>query len=345
MLSRAVLYGATGLIAAAAVWHGFGRQTLPSAAGNAPSGRAAPGGAARPQPVLAASGGAARPQPVLAASDVALPASLAGSRAPRLPVGPDGHLAKVRAVREFFDYFLLARHDVMPVALDALVEREIDAQPIGAAARRDARELWPRYRACIAAFDAQPGATLAGAGLDPDAISGELERRAALARRWLGDWSTPFFDAEFRRQHDDLDRFRIARDPTLDDAQKRERLAALDLTLPPGERDARARAARQRDALATIARLDGQRATTDALRAQLGADVAARVARMQQDDDAWQARYRDYASERDRLDAQQLAPDARDARIAQLRQRDFPDPADALRAASLDAGRAAASAH
>ncbi|KWE88242.1 hypothetical protein WT54_13065 [Burkholderia territorii] len=332
MLSRAVLYGATGLIAAAAVWHGFGRQTSPSAAGNAPSGRAAPGSAARPQPVLAA-------------SDVALPASLAGSRAPSLPVGPDGHLAKVSAVREFFDYFLLARHDVMPVALDALVEREIDAQPIGAAARRDARELWPRYRACIAAFDAQPGATLAGAGLDPDAISGELERRAALARRWLGDWSTPFFDAEFRRQHDDLDRFRIARDPTLDDAQKRERLAALDLTLPPGERDARARAARQRDAIATIARLDGQRATTDALRAQLGADVAARVARMQQDDDAWQARYRDYASERDRLDAQQLAPDARDARIAQLRQRDFPDPADALRAASLDAGRAAASAH
>ncbi|MBM2772374.1 lipase chaperone [Burkholderia territorii] len=332
MLSRAVLYGATGLIAAAAVWHGFGRQTSPSAAGNAPSGRAAPGGAARPQPVLAA-------------SDVALPASLAGSRAPSLPVGPDGHLAKVRAVREFFDYFLLARHDVMPVALDALVEREIDAQPIGAAARRDARDLWPRYRACIAAFDAQPGAALAGAGLDPDAISGELERRAALARRWLGDWSTPFFDAEFRRQHDDLDRVRIARDPTLDDAQKRERLAALDLTLPPGERDARARAARQRDAIATIARLDGQRATTDALRAQLGADVAARVARMQQDDDAWQARYRDYASERDRLDAQQLAPDARDARIAQLRQRDFPDPADALRAASLDAGRAAASAH
>ncbi|WP_414016373.1 lipase secretion chaperone [Burkholderia territorii] len=332
MLSRAVLYGATGLIAAAAVWHGFGRQTSPSAAGNAPPGRAAPGGAARPQPVLAA-------------SDVALPASLAGSRAPRLPVGPDGHIAKVRAVREFFDYFLLARHDVMPVALDALVEREIDAQPIGAAARRDARELWPRYRACIAAFDAQPGATLAGAHLDPDAISGELERRAALARRWLGDWSTPFFDAEFRRQHDDLDRVRIARDPTLGDAQKRERLAALDLTLPPGERDARERAARQRDAIATIARLDGQRATADALRAQLGADVAARVARMQQDDDAWQARYRDYASERDRLDAQQLAPDARDARIAQLRERDFPDPADALRAASLDAGRAAASAH
>ncbi|RQR27349.1 hypothetical protein DIE23_27115 [Burkholderia sp. Bp9143] len=41
-------------------------------------------------------------------------------------------------------------------------------------------------------------------------------------------------------------------------------------------------------------------------------------------------------SVRPRLDGQQCA---------QLRQRDFPDPADALRAASLDAGSAAASAH
>ncbi|KUY80810.1 lipase secretion chaperone [Burkholderia sp. RF4-BP95] len=330
-LSRAVLYGATGAIAVAAAWHVFGRQAAsPAVAAAPPPGRAAPRGAAA--------------QPMLAASDVALPASLAGSRAPSLPVAPDGHLAKVRAVREFFDYFLLAQHDLTPMALDALVAREIDAQPIGAAARRDALDVWPRYRACLAAFDTEPGAMQAGAALDPDAIAGELERRAALARHWLGDWSTPFFDADVRRQGDDLDRIRIARDPTLGDAQKRARLAALDQALPPGERDARERAARQRDAIATVARLDGQRATPDALRAQLGANVAARVVRMQQDDDAWRARYRDYAVERDRLDAQQLAPDVRDAQIAQLRQRNFPDPSDASRAASLDAGRAAASA-
>ncbi|RQZ39138.1 lipase chaperone [Burkholderia sp. Bp9090] len=335
-LSRAVLYGATGAIAAAAVWHAFGRQAASTAAvaatDTAPPGHAAPSGAA----VL---------RPVLAVSDVTLPASLAGARAPRLPVGPGWRLAHAHAVREFFDYFLLAQHDLTPAALDALVAHEIASQPIGEPARRDALDLWPRYRACIAAFDTLPGALPAGAGLDPDGIAGELERRAALARRWLGDWSAPFFDAELRRQRGDLDRIRIARDPTLDDAQKRARLAALDQALPPDERDARERAARQRDALATLARLDGQRATPDALRAQLGAEVAARVERMQQGDDAWRARYRDYAAERDRLDAQPLAPDARDARLAQLRRRDFPDPADALRAASLDAGRATASAH
>ncbi|MEN2470049.1 lipase secretion chaperone [Burkholderia sp. GS2Y] len=332
-LSRAVLYGATGMIAVAAVWHALGRPTqAPEAAGDA-------------RAVDAASPGAAAPQPALAASAVVLPASLAGSRAPRLPVGPDGHLAKVHAVREFFDYFLLAQHDLTAAELDALVAREIAAQPVGALARREALDVWPRYRAYLAAFAAPPDAAPPGGRIDPDGIAGELARREALASRWLGDWSTPFFGAERQRQRDDLERIRIARDPTLTDAQKRERLAALDLSLPPGMRDARERLARQHDEIATVARLEGQRATPDALRAQLGADVTARVVRMQQDDDAWLARYRDYAAERERLDAQQLAPDARDAQIARLRQRDFPDPADALRAASLDAGSAAASAH
>ncbi|MDR8726083.1 lipase secretion chaperone [Burkholderia pseudomultivorans] len=327
MLSRVALHGAVGTLAAAAVWHALDRPAASTQAVALPAARAV-------VPDAAVS------RPVPASSDAAPPASLAGSRAPRLPLGPDGRLAKLRAVRDFFDYFLLAQHDLAPAALDALVAREVAAQPIGAPAQREALDLWPRYRACLAALDAQPGTVQPGTHIDPDAIGGELERRAALASRWLGDWSTPFFADEFRQQHDDLDRLRIARDPALSDAQKRERLAALDQALPPDIRDAHERLARQRDAVATVARLDAQRATPDALRAQLGADVAARVVRQRQDDDAWQARYREYEAERERLVAQQLAPDARDAQLAQLLQRDFPDPADALRAASLGADRA-----
>lgn len=327
MLSRAALHGAVGTLAAAAVWHALDR---PAASTQAVALTAA-------RTVVP---DAAVPRPVPASFDVAPPASLAGSRAPRLPLGPDGRLAKRRAVRDFFDYFLLAQHDLTPAALDALVAREVAAQPIGAPAQREALDLWPRYRACLAALDAQPGTVQPGTRIDPDAIAGELERRAALASRWLGDWSTPFFADAFRQQHDDLDRIRIARDPALSDAQKRERLAALDQALPPDMRDAHEQLARQREAVAAVARLDARRATPDALRAQLGADVAARVVRQRQDDDAWQARYRDYEAERERLVAQQLAPDARDAQLAQLLQRDFPDPADALRAASLGADRA-----
>ncbi|WP_321840116.1 lipase secretion chaperone [Burkholderia cepacia] len=324
MLSRAALHGAVGTLAAAAVWHALDRPAASTQAVALPAARTVVPDAAVPQPVPAS-------------FDAAPPASLAGSRAPRLPLGPDGRLAKRRAVRDFFDYFLLAQHDLTPDELDALVAREVAAQPIGAPAQREALDLWPRYRACLAALDAQPGTVQPGTRIDPDAIAGELERRAALASRWLGDWSTPFFADAFRQQHDDLDRIRIARDPALSDAQKRERLAALDQALPPDMRDAHEQLARQREAVATVARLDARRATPDALRAQLGADVSARVVRQRQDDDAWQARYRDYEAERERLVA---APDARDAQLAQLLQRDFPDPADALRAASLGADRA-----
>ncbi|WP_371141175.1 lipase secretion chaperone [Burkholderia cepacia] len=327
MVSRVALHGAVGTLAAAAVWHALERPAASTQAVALPAARAVVTDAAVPRPVPAS-------------FDVVPPASLAGSRAPRLPLGPDGRLAKRRAVRDFFDYFLLAQHDLTPAALDALVAREVAAQPIGAPAQREALDLWPRYRACLAALDAQPGTVQPGTRIDPDAIAGELERRAALASRWLGDWSTPFFADAFRQQHDDLDRIRIARDPALSDAQKRERLAALDQALPPDMRDAHEQLARQRETIATVARLDARRATPDALRAQLGTDVAARVVRQRQDDDAWQARYRDYEAERERLVAQQLAPDARDAQLAQLLQRDFPDPADALRAASLGADRA-----
>ncbi|WP_322085224.1 lipase secretion chaperone [Burkholderia sp. BCC1999] len=331
ILSGVVLHGAVGTLAASTVWYALDGPASSTHTVALPAARAVVPDAAGPQ------SGPAAP-------DAAPPGALAGSRAPRLPLGPDGRLAKVRTVRDFFDYFLLAQHDLTPAALDALVAREVAAQPIGIPAQREALGLWPRYRACLAALDAQPGATQPGTRIDPDAIAGELERRAALASRWLGDWSKPFFGDDFRQQRDDLDRIRIARDPALSDAQKRERLAALDQSLPPDMRDAHERLTQQRETLATVARLDAQRVAPDALRAQLGADIAARVVRLWQDDDAWQARYRDHAAERERLAAQQLAPDARDAQLAQLLQRDFPDPADASRAASLDADSASVTA-
>ncbi|HDR9366134.1 TPA: lipase chaperone, partial [Burkholderia multivorans] len=74
----------------------------------------------------------------------------------------------------------------------------------------------------------------------------------------------------------------------------------------------------------------------------LGADVAARVAQLQQDDASWQSRYADYAAQRAQIEAAGLSPQDRDAQIAALRQRVFTKPGEAVRAASLDRGAAAA---
>ncbi|RQV28689.1 lipase secretion chaperone [Burkholderia cenocepacia] len=335
---RAAIYGVVGLaaIAGVAMW---------SAAG---SHRGTGGtGAAGDVPDASATSrvAAAAPQPAVPAS-TDLPTSLAGSSAPRLPLDAGGHLAKSRAVRDFFDYCLTAQSDLSAVALDAFVVREIAVQLDGTVAQAEALDVWHRYRAYLDAL-----AKLSDAGAvdksDLGALQLALDQRASIAYRTLGDWSQPFFGAEQWRQRNDLARLKITQDRSLTDAQKAERLAALEQQMPADERAAQQRVDQQRAAIDQIAQLQKRGATPDAMRAQLtqtlGPEAAARVAQMQQDDASWQGRYADYAAQRAQIESAGLSPQDRDAQIAALRQRVFTKPGEAVRAASLDRG--AGSAH
>ncbi|RQS24583.1 lipase secretion chaperone [Burkholderia sp. Bp8998] len=331
---RVAIYGAAGLaaIAGVAIWSGAASHRDADVA-HASAGAAALGGvtAAPPQSALPASTG--------------LPPPLAGSSAPRLPLDAGGHLARSRAVRDFFDYCLTARSDLSAIALDALVVREIAAQLDGTAAQPEALDVWHRYRAYLDALAKLPEAGAVDKA-DLGALQLALDQRASIAYRTLGDWSQPFFGAEQWRQRYDLARLKIAQDRTLTDAQKAERLAALAQQMPADERAARQKADRQQAAIAQIAQLQKSGTTPDAMRAQLtqtlGPEAAARVAQMQQDDASWQSRYADYAAQRAQIDAAGLSPQDRDAQIAALRQRMFTKPGEAVRAASLDRGAAAA---
>ncbi|RQV05145.1 lipase secretion chaperone [Burkholderia cenocepacia] len=332
---RAAIYGVVGLaaIAGVAIWSGAGPQRGTGAAGDAPD-AAAVGSVAAAAPQAAVPAGAG------------LPPSLAGSSAPSLPLDTGGHLAKSRAVRDFFDYCLTARSDLSAAALDAFVVREIAAQLDGTVAQVEALDVWHRYRAYLDAL-----ATLRDAGAvdksDLAALQLALDQRASIAYRTLGDWSQPFFGVEQWRQRYDLARLKITQDRSLTDAQKAERLAALEQQMPADERAAQQRVDRQRAAIDQIAQLQKSGATPDAMRAQLtqtlGPEAAARVAQMQQDDASWQSRYADYATQRAQIESAGLSPQDRDAQIAALRQRVFTKPGEAVRAASLDRG--AGSAH
>ena len=92
----------------------------------------------------------------------------------------------------------------------------------------------------------------------------------------------------------------------------------------------------------TIAELSREDGSPDTMRAQatqaLGAEVAERVLQMRRQDDAWRARYADYAAQRAQIGAMGLLPDEYNARVAQLRQRIFPGEGERVRAAALDAG-------
>ncbi|RQR94950.1 MULTISPECIES: lipase secretion chaperone [unclassified Burkholderia] len=331
---RVVVYGAVGLaaIAGVAIWTGTASHRGADAT-HASADAAALGGAnpALSQPALPASAG--------------LPPPLAGSSAPRLPLDTGGHLAKSRAVRDFFDYCLTARSDLSAPALDALVVREIAAQLDGTVAQSEALDVWHRYRAYLDALAKLPEAGAVDKS-DLGALQLALDQRASIAYRTLGDWSQPFFGTEQWRQRYDLARLKITQDPALTEAQKAERLAALAQQMPADKRAARQKADRQQATIDQIAQLRKSGATPDAMRAQLtqtlGPEAAARVAQMQQEDASWQSRYADYAAQRAQIGAAGLSPQDRDAQIAALRQRMFTKPGEALRAASLDRGAAAA---
>ncbi|WP_323119829.1 lipase secretion chaperone [Burkholderia alba] len=330
---RGALYAAAGLLAAGAAWYVVGVSKPPAAA---PASDGAGAVTAGPAPTAGAG-------PVSGVG--ALPASLAGSTAPRLPLDAHGHLAKARAVRDFFDYCLTAQSDLTPAALDALVKREIAAQLDGTVAQPEALDVWQRYGRYLAELSKLPDGGGVPNKLDTSALQLALDARMSLASRTLGDWAEPFFGAEQQQQRYDLARLRIVQDASLTDAQKTERLAALDQQLPPEIRAEQARLKQQQNAVAQIAQLQKSGATPDEMRAQiaqsLGPEAAQRVAQMQKDDNAWQAKYDDYAAQRAQIDAQGLAPQDRDAQVAQLRQRYFTEPGEALRAASLDRGSAA----
>lgn len=284
----------------------------------------------------------------------ALPASLDGSSPPALPTDGHGHLARTRAVRDFFDYFLTTQNEISTATLDALVRRQIAAQLDGTPAADEAVTVWQRYNAYLTALAQLPensatqsqSQSQSGAKLDFDALQLSLDQRDALSVRLMGEWNEPFFGAESLQQHTDVARLRIASDSSLSDAQKAARLAALDAALPPETRAAHERARQQQAALDAISQAQKQGGSLDTMRAQitqtLGPEAAQRVVQMQQADDAWQARYADYSSQRAQIDKQDLPPQQREAQIAQLRQQFFSNPSDAMRAASLDRGSGSA---
>lgn len=282
----------------------------------------------------------------------ALPASLEGSSPPHLPTDGHGHLARTRAVRDFFDYFLTTQNEISAATLDALVRRHVAAQLDGTPAADEAVAVWQRYNAYLMALAQVPqnspaqGQSQSGAKLDLDALQLSLDQRDALGTRLMGEWNEPFFGAESQQQHTDLARLRVASDGSLSAAQKAARLTALDAALPPETRAAHERARQQQAALDAIGQAQKQGGSLDTMRAQitqtLGPEAAQRVVQLQQADDAWQARYADYSSQRAQIDKQDLPRQQRDAQIAQLRQQFFTNPGDAMRAASLDRGSGSA---
>jgi lipase chaperone LimK len=264
-----------------------------------------------------------------------------------LPLDARGRLAQTRAVRDFFDYFLAAQHEMSAAALDTMVQREIASQLDGTAAQAEALDLWRRYSAYrdavtrTAPLQVFQPANGTSSGPDLDAMQSALEERASIADRTMGvAWSEVFFGREWRRANFDLARLRVTTDRSLTDAQKAARLEALAELLPSDERAALEAETKLRASVEAIAALQTRGLPPEELRATatqaLGAGAAERVVQMQKYDLAWREKYDAYAIQRARIDAMALEPADRNAQIARLLERTFATAGERLRAASWD---------
>jgi lipase chaperone LimK len=279
-----------------------------------------------------------------AASPAALPTSLAGTDVPRLPIDASGNLMHVRAVRDFFDYCLIAEVDLGPDGVDAFVTRQIAAQANGLPAQAQALDVWKRYRAWFAAIREQKDGGPPAQTLEPARLADALTRREAIATQTLGDWRDAFFADEFSREHHDIERLKLGMNTRLSDQQRDARLTALDRDWSASARTALQTRQRQTVVLAHIERLQKADATPEQMRGELtpliGAAATERLIAMQRDDDAWRERYAAYAVQRKQIEVSgQPKGDIAD-QVRRLREQTFTAPGEASRARSFDEGEA-----
>lgn len=212
----------------------------------------------------------------------------------------DSVVADARLI-ELFDYYLSAVGEKSPDAVRAEIERELDRtlRPAAAAAAKRVLARYIAYRQAMAALGADP--KLSG----PDAAA--LKRRmAALSSLRAHYFSQREIAAIFGREDaanaDALARMEVREDRALTAQQKRERLAALDASLPADVRAAREAPLKIVHVEEEAERLRASGAGDDdvfRLRVEaFGADAAQRLAAVDRDEAAWKRRIGAYLAQR-----------------------------------------------
>lgn len=234
-------------------------------------------------------------------------------------------------LRRFFDYHLSLIGELDIAGIRARLRQTL-------AARFDPA----RIERVMAYFDRyvayQEALARAAIGNDPDPAR-RLDAAKLLRREVLGDaMAEGFFAEEEALAELSLRRMRIAADPTLGADAKRDALRALDEEAGYDARAAAELAQLAADQAAEIEQRKLTPAQRDAERAALwGPEAAQRLAALDAEQANWDARVRDYATARARIDRDpRLDAAARAQAVAQLRARMFA-PNEQRRIASLEA--------
>ncbi len=243
----------------------------------------------------------------LESSRVAVPAELPGSlQGTDVPggfrVGPDGHLQPTPDALALFDYYLAASGEEPPAMLRARIVDAIDARLEGVAAA-EAVALLDDYLALREELRA-----LAAGGEPPHDLERRLQWIRELRRAHFGaETADALFGPQERMLAVDLERRRIHLDDSLDEATRAARLAALEADLPENVRAARARSrapTRTQEQVEALREAGASEAEVFAVRAeQFGPEAAERLAELDAQQAAWNARLEAFRDERAAIEA------------------------------------------
>lgn len=340
----AIIGGAAALIAIVVGGSRAHRADPTSQDATAAHAPAVSGTRASPRVVGAAAGDGAAP--------TTLPGSLDGTDADgNVTAGADGHLIVTIELRRLFDHFLAATGEEPLATIRARIIAALHAK-LPPTAAGEAIEILDRY---LGYRDA--ARQLAGADDTADPIQVAAARPAsdALARKQMAElaqvhdlrakWFSPvvvqaFFSAEEASIYAAFARRDVMADKTLSEAERAQKLAALEAALPADERGARAAALAPLEAMNREAQLRAAGASAEqiaaARTAAFGADGAARLADLDQQRAAWTQKLAQFRADRAALLADpSLSANDRDQRIADLVARSF-TPAEQVRVAAIE---------
>lgn len=254
-----------------------------------------------------------------------------------IAASPDDQLQVNAELPRMFDYYLAALGEKTLDEIRAEIERQLD-QRLKPNAAGQAKRLLARYldyKRDLVTVEKDLQAKAPGNGID--AIKARLDAiQQSRLRFFSPEEVQAMFGLEDAYDRDNLARYEIAQDKTLTEAQKKERLAALDAAMPPELRQ-------EREAPLAIVRLEetarqmraNGASDDDVYRmraAALNPEAAARLAEVDREEAAWKSRIADYLAERSRLlsagmadtDLQAAIQQLRDSRFTQLEQMRLP---------------------
>lgn len=227
-----------------------------------------------------------------------------------------------------FEYYLVAVGERPLDDLRRDIERALDER-LKPRAAQEAKALLGRYLAYKQALvEVEKNAQLAGNGIE--AIRGRLHAIQETRQKFFSNVEAQaMFGMEDAMNLDALARLEISQDKTLNDAQKAERLAALDRALPAPLREARDSAMQVVRLEETATNMRGKGASEDDIyrmrAAALSPEAAARMADVDREDAEWKRRIQAYLAERQRLleGGAARSPEDRTLAVQQLRQAHF----------------------